>query len=54
MFWGPVLKQDYAELWTDQNCETTYGEPGWITDQMICARASGKSTCNGDAGGHEH
>jgi len=35
--WGPVLKQDYAELWTNQNCETAYGEPGWITDQMICA-----------------
>lgn len=35
--WGPVLKQDYAELWTNQACENAYGEPGWITDQMVCA-----------------
>ena len=35
--WGPVLKQDYAELWTNQNCEDAYGVPGWITDQMLCA-----------------
>ena len=56
--WGPVLKQDYAELWTNQvshvvtrnkfvtillqchdtqACEEAYGEPGWITEQMLCA-----------------
>jgi len=35
--WGPTLKQEYAELWSNQECEEAYGNPGWVTDRMICA-----------------
>jgi len=35
--WGPTLKQEYAELWSNDGCEEAYGNPGWVTPRMICA-----------------
>ena len=30
--WGPTLKQEYAELWSNQECGENY-EPDWVTDR---------------------
>ena len=30
--WGPVLKQEYAALWSNEECDQTYGN-GWVTDR---------------------
>ena len=35
--WGPVLKQDYAQLYSNQECGQVMHHPHWITDRMICA-----------------
>ena len=35
--WGPVLKQDYAQLYSNQECGEVMGQPDWITDRMLCA-----------------
>jgi len=35
--WGPKLKQEYAELWSNEECARDDAYPGWITDRMICA-----------------
>jgi len=35
--YGPVLKQDYAQLFSNEECGKAIGHPGWITDRMICA-----------------
>ena len=35
--WGPVLKQDYAQLYGNQECGEAMGQPDWITDRMLCA-----------------
>jgi len=36
--WGPTLKQDYAELWSAEECMGGGAyEQGWITDRMQCA-----------------
>merc|ERR550539_1767379 len=35
--WGPTLKQDYAQLYSNQECGEAMHHPGWITDRMICA-----------------
>ena len=35
--WGPVLKQDYAQLFSNHECGEAIGEPSWITDRIICA-----------------
>jgi len=57
--WGPVLKQEYAALWSNEECDQTYGN-GWVTDRMVCAgfHISGSedpercaSTGFGDSGG---
>ncbi|XP_023328925.1 transmembrane protease serine 9 [Eurytemora carolleeae] len=34
--WGPTLKQEYAQLWTNQECGEAY-QPEWVTDRMVCA-----------------
>jgi len=34
---GPVLKQDYAQLYSNHECGKVMGHPDWITDRMICA-----------------
>ena len=35
--WGPTLKQDYAQLYSNQECGQVMHHPHWITDRMICA-----------------
>ena len=35
--WGPVLKQDYAQLYSNQECGEVMHHPNWITERMICA-----------------
>ena len=35
--WGPTLKQDYAQLYSNQECGEVMHHPDWITDRMICA-----------------
>ena len=35
--WGPVLKQDYAQLYSQEECRGLMGDPTWVTDNMICA-----------------
>jgi len=35
--WGPTLKQEYAQLFSNTDCGNTIGHPSWITDRMICA-----------------
>ena len=35
--WGPVLKQDYAQLYSQEECSGLMGDPTWVTDNMICA-----------------
>jgi len=35
--WGPVLKQDYAQLYSNEECGKTMEHPNWITARMICA-----------------
>ena len=30
--WGPTLKQEYAQLWTNQECGEAY-QPEWVTDR---------------------
>lgn len=39
--WGPVLKQDYAQLYSNQECGEVMGQPDWITDRMLCAGEEG-------------
>ena len=34
--WGPVLKQDYAQLYSMEQCREAEGQD-WITDRMLCA-----------------
>ena len=38
--YGPVLKQDYAQLFSNQECGEAIGQPDWITDRMICGGMS--------------
>ena len=38
--YGPVLKQDYAQLFSNQECGEAIGQPDWITDRMICGGIS--------------
>jgi len=35
--WGPTLKQDYAQLYSNTECQDLMGDPSWVTDRMICA-----------------
>jgi len=35
--YGPVLKQDYAQLFSNKECGQAIGHVNWITDRMICA-----------------
>merc|ERR1712059_235698 len=35
--WGPKLKQEYAELWSNEECNEAYHDYGWVTARMICA-----------------
>ena len=35
--WGPVLKQEYATLWSNKECDHTYHH-GWVTDRYICKK----------------
>jgi len=35
--WGPTLKQEYAELWSYEECSGPEVYDNWITDRMICA-----------------
>ena len=39
--WGPTLKQDYAQLYSNTECQDLMGDPSWVTDRMICAGTSG-------------
>jgi len=34
---GPVLKQDYAQLYDHEECQDIIGVPEWVTDRMVCA-----------------
>ena len=34
--WGPVLKQDYAQLYSMEQCGQLEN-PDWLTDRMLCA-----------------
>ena len=34
--WGPVLKQDCAQLYSMEQCREAEGQD-WITDRMLCA-----------------
>ena len=35
--WGTSLKQDYAQLYSNEECGQAMHHPAWITDRMICA-----------------
>merc|ERR1711892_1177822 len=35
--YGSTLKQEYAELWSNEECASQNAYPGWITYNMICA-----------------
>ena len=35
--WGPTLKQDYAQLYSNEECGKAMHHPAWITERMICA-----------------
>jgi len=35
--YGPVLKQEYAQLFENHECGKAIGHVNWITDRMICA-----------------
>ena len=37
---GPVLKQEYAELWSNSECNEAYDSMGYVTDRMVCAGKS--------------
>ena len=43
------LQQVALPLLTNEECKKYWGD--WITDQMVCAGASGASSCFGDTGG---
>ncbi|XP_015225035.1 PREDICTED: chymotrypsin A-like [Cyprinodon variegatus] len=45
----PLLQQAALPLLTNSQCSTYWGSQ--ITDLMICAGASGASSCMGDSGG---
>merc|ERR1712059_140185 len=32
-----MLKQEYAELWSNEECNEAYWDYGWVTARMICA-----------------
>ena len=34
---GPVLKQEYAELWSNEECDEAYDSMGYVTERMVCA-----------------
>ena len=34
---GPVLKQDYAQLYDHKESQDIIGVPEWVTDRMVCA-----------------
>ena len=38
--YGKVLKQEYAQLFSNEECGKAIGNPSWITDRMICAGLS--------------
>jgi len=37
--YGPTLKQEYAQLWSNEECggHDAYSHHGWVTDRMVCA-----------------
>ena len=43
--WGPVLKQEYATLWSNKECDHTYHH-GWVTDRYICKKVIEDTGCS--------
>jgi len=58
--WGPTLKQEYAQLWSEDECNGADVYDGWVNDRMQCAGfhltgSEDPERCNtlgfGDSGG---
>jgi len=58
--WGPTLKQEYAQLWSEEECNSVNAYDGWVNDRMQCAGfhltgSEDPERCNtlgfGDSGG---
>jgi len=58
--WGPTLKQEYAQLWSEDECNDVNVYEGWVNNRMQCAGfhltgSEDPERCNtlgfGDSGG---